>query len=225
MKIILAVDILAGQVVHGYKGERYHYQPLDWGKAQSVIPHEYISEMGAKHIYLADLDRISGTGDNNADIYTCEGISETAFLNRGARTPDDAFPAPWIKNVVSTETCSGDPASYATSFDYFSVVVKDGKALPDNSDPVTRLREAEAWDFEGCVLLNLSGVGTKTGFGGLDLSALRDSCTRPLLYGGGVATLEDLRTLADIGFDGAIIATAVHTGEIPLHILQDGELC
>ena len=225
MKIILAVDILAGQVVHGYKGERYHYQPLNWGKAQSVIPHEYLIEMGAKHAYFADLNRISRKGDNNAAILACEGISETAFLNRGARTPEDAFPALWIKNVVSTETCTGDPSSYATSFDYFSVVVKEGQALPDNSDPIARLREAEQWDFEGCVLLNLSGVGTKTGFGGLDLSALRDACRGPLLYGGGVATMDDLRMLADIGFDGAIIATAVHTGEIPLHVLQDGELC
>ena len=74
MKILFAVDILDGIVVHGYKGERSVYKPLDWGIARSVVPHEYISEMGIRYPYLADLDRIEGKGDNDDAILACKCV-------------------------------------------------------------------------------------------------------------------------------------------------------
>ena len=48
---------------------------------------------------------------------------------------------------------------------------------------------------------------------------------KPLFYGGGVRSEEDLRVLADAGFDGAIISTAVHKGAIPASLIQEGEFC
>lgn len=143
MKIILAVDILKGNVVHGYKGQRNGYKPLDWGIASSTIPDEYIREMGAKNVYLADLDRIEGFGDNNDAIIKCEGLAEVSILNRGAKKPSDALSLPWIKNVISTETCAGNQKDYP--FDYFSVVIKDGRVFPDRSDPVLAFKKAADW--------------------------------------------------------------------------------
>jgi len=223
MKILFAIDILNGIVVHGYKGERAGYRPLDWGLASSVVPHEYIREMGIRYPYLADLDRIEGQGDNDDAVHACIGV-ETAYLNRGARSPADVIKEPWIKNVVSTETCRGKPSDYS-DFDYFSIVVKDRRAIPGGEDPSKLLKEASDFGFEGYIILNLSSVGAEDSMGGLDIGKLRDSCDAELFYGGGVTEMEDLYRLKDSGFDGAIIATAVHKGRIPLEIVQRGQLC
>ncbi len=223
MKILFAVDILDGIVVHGYKGERSVYKPLDWGIARSVVPHEYISEMGIRYPYLADLDRIEGKGDNDDAILACNGV-DTAYLNRGARSPSDRMDVSWIKNVVSTETCRGKIPEY-TDFDYFSIVVKDKKAIPDGGEPSKLLREVSDYGFEGYIILNLSSVGAEDSMGGLDIEGLRDCCGSELFYGGGVTGMDDLYRLKDAGFDGAIIATAVHKGKIPIGIVRRGELC
>lgn len=224
MKILFAIDIMAGIVVHGYKGEREAYRPLDWGLSKSVIPHEYIKEIGIRYPYLADLDRIRGIRDNDGAILACEGAGELAVVNRGARSPEDALKLPWIRNVVSTETCVGSPADYG-DFDYFSVVVKDRRTIPDGGDPAAFLRSASGWGFEGCIILNLSSVGTGDRMGGLDISRLRDCHEGELLYGGGVACMDDLYALEDAGIDGVIIATAVHRGNIPVKIVQEGRIC
>lgn len=223
MKILFAIDILDGIVVHGYKGLRDGYKPLDWGIADSVIPHEYIYEMQIKYPYLADLNRIEGKGDNDEAILACRGV-KTAYLNRGACSPDDALNEPWIKNVVSTETCRGDPADYK-NFDYFSIVVKDGKAVFGGEEPSDILKRVSGHGFRGYIILNLSSVGAEDSMGGLDIGKLRDSCDGELFYGGGVTEMKDLYMLKDNGFNGAIIATAVHKGKIPLEIVQRGYLC
>ncbi|HQJ87563.1 MAG TPA: HisA/HisF-related TIM barrel protein, partial [Methanoregulaceae archaeon] len=43
-----------------------------------------------------------------------------------------------------------------------------------------------------------------------------------LFYGGGVRSTADLDLLRDAGFDGAIVATAVHRGCIPLDAIRSG---
>ena len=223
MKILFAMDILDGVVVHGYKGKRYQYKPLDWGLAHTVIPHEYIRELRIKYPYLADLDRIEGTGNNDQAITSCKKEAETIYVNRGARGPEDALKEPGIKNVLSTETYRGDTSGYS-SFDLFSIVVKDGKALPNGEDPSKILKENSDFGFEAYNILNLSSVGAEDSMGGLDLESLRDACDSELFYGGGVTGMDDLYRLKNAGFDGVIIATAVHKGNIPLEIVQRGEL-
>ncbi|MBN2734964.1 MAG: nickel transporter [Methanomicrobiaceae archaeon] len=223
MKIFLAVDILHGNVVHGYKGQRQDYKPLNWGIAKSTIPCRYIQEMGAKNIYLADLDRIEGIGDNDSEILACRGYAETAILNRGATKPQDAMAEDWIKNVISTETCTKNQKDYP--FEYFSIVIKDNKTYPSGGDPKEAFSACAEWDFEGGIVMNLSSVGAEDSMGGLDIEGIRSVFPGKLLYGGGVNDMSDLKRLCDAGYDGAIIATAVHKGRIPLKVLQDGEVC
>ena len=223
MKIFLAVDILKGNVVHGYKGQRKDYRPLDWGIAKSTIPSEYIREMGAKNVYFADLDRIEGTGNNNKEILACRELTETAILNRGAKEPGDAMHADWIKNVISTETCRENQKDFP--FEYFSIVIKDNKTYPDEGSPANTFAACRDWDFEGGIVMNLSSVGTEDRMGGLDIEGIRKAYPKTLLYGGGVYDMSDLKRLYDAGYDGAIIATAVHKGRIPLEILKEGEVC
>jgi len=41
-----------------------------------------------------------------------------------------------------------------------------------------------------------------------------------LILGGGVKGLEDLQALEDLGFSGALVATAVHNGKIPVKMMR-----
>ena len=57
------------------------------------------------------------------------------------------------------------------------------------------------------------------------LETLRSAYHRKLFWGGGVANTSDLETLCNAGFDGAIIATALHHKKIPLAWIRRGRVC
>jgi phosphoribosylformimino-5-aminoimidazole carboxamide ribotide isomerase len=41
-----------------------------------------------------------------------------------------------------------------------------------------------------------------------------------VLVGGGIKGMEDLEVLERIGISGALVATAVHSGKIPVHLIR-----
>jgi phosphoribosylformimino-5-aminoimidazole carboxamide ribotide isomerase len=93
------------------------------------------------------------------------------------------------------------------------------------SDPLPLLARAGESAFEGCILLDISGVGTQRGMAPSRLASLRSAYPGRLLWGGGVSSVRDLFLLDEHGYDGAIIATAVHTGKVPLEMIRRGHLC
>ena len=105
--------------------------------------------------------------------------------------------------------------------------VKDGKVIPSGDSPVAVLRAARKWNFEGCIILNLGFVGTENGLGSGTgtLETWRSAYDGRLFYGGGVASVADLETIKDAGFDGAIIATALHKGAVPAEWIRRGCCC
>jgi phosphoribosylformimino-5-aminoimidazole carboxamide ribotide isomerase len=223
MDLILALDLMKGSVVHGSKGQRSTYRPLTWGIASSAEPVAYVGEIKPRYLYIADLDRIEGTGSHDRAILDCCRMVDRCLVDRGSRTPQDALCAENVIPVIGTETAGDDLAAYGGGF--LSVDIMDGKAIPRGEDPLRILEIAEISNFQGCIILNLGSVGTGSGIPSLPLEEMRSAFSRTLFYGGGVATLEDLHLLADLGFDGAIVATAVHRGAIPLDLIRRGRLC
>lgn len=222
MELVLAMDLRHNTVVHGKSGFRDTYKPLDWGISPTAEPVGFTKAVSPKYLYIADLDRIEGTGAHDAIIRKCASLTECCYVDRGARSPDDFLTGPHIKNIVGTET--GGPAFSAYHGGYLSVDVKDGKVIPTGADPAAVLTAANDWDFEGCILLNVSAVGTETGTGPA-LDTWRAAYNGRLLYGGGVASVADLETLHHAEFDGAIIATALHRGAIPHEWIRRGTFC
>jgi phosphoribosylformimino-5-aminoimidazole carboxamide ribotide isomerase len=224
MDLILAVDLRNGEVVHGMSGNRDRYLPLDWGHSASAEPVEFVRALRPKFLYIADLDRIEGTGSHDTVIRTCAKLVDRCYVDRGIRTPDDYLTGTNIVNVIGTETCGDDLTRYQEGF--LSIDIKHGRVIPSGRKPVDLLVEADRLGFPGCIVLSLDAVGTEKGVElQQTLRSMRLAYSGTLLYGGGVATVEDLRQLADAGFDGAIIATALHRGAIPLAWVQEGRLC
>ena len=86
MKIIPVIDILSGQAVSAYRGERDSYQPLQsmlcQGSEPAAVLRGFLDFYPFTAVYLADLDALLGRGDNNSVInrltYSCGWTTGTA---------------------------------------------------------------------------------------------------------------------------------------------------
>ncbi|HJJ29617.1 MAG TPA: HisA/HisF-related TIM barrel protein [Methanocorpusculum sp.] len=221
MDVILAIDLMDGYVVHGKSGNREEYLPLNWGLSPSAEPHSYLSVMKPRYAYVADLDRIGLCGDHTETILRLASVPEKLWVDRGCSIPEEYLPG--VQNVVGTETVDAPFEEFCGG--YLSVDVKDGKVIPSGRDPIEVIREADNYAFDGIILLNISSVGTEAGVDLDFVKHIRAATKKPLIYGGGVKSLDDLQTLCDAGYNGVIISTAVHKGTIPIKIIHEGTFC
>ena len=223
MDLVLAMDLRHNLVVHGQKGERAGYKPLDWGCSPTADPVPFVRAIRPKFLYIADLDRIGGDGSHDRVVRECAGQVSACYVDRGCRSPDDLLEGYHIRNIVGTETAGADLSVYTGGF--LSLDMKNGRVIPSGMEPADLLRRANGWKFDGCILLAISAVGTGMGLDRAFLETARSCYHRKLFWGGGVAGVHDLETLAACGFDGAIFATALHRGAVPAGWIRRGRWC
>ncbi len=222
MKIILAADLKDGKVVLGKSGNRSEYVPLTWGLAPSAEPLSYVTYMKPKYLYIADLDRIAMEGDHTETILKLVPMVGELYVDRGSSIPEEYLPEP-IVTIVGTETIDAPLEEFNGGL--LSIDVKDGRVIPTGEDPVTFLKKTTESRFDGFIILNISSVGTGCGIDKDLIEQLRESTDKKLYYGGGVASMDDLKLLKSTGFDGAIVSTAVHKKIISFDLIREGELC
>jgi phosphoribosylformimino-5-aminoimidazole carboxamide ribotide isomerase len=215
MELILALDLMQGRAVRGKSGNRKTYRPL----VPDSDPVAIVTRLSPRFLYIADLDRIMGNGEQDSLVLSCAHHVERCYLDRGCRSPSDYLSAEGIVNIAGTET-AGDLPRYHGG--YLSMDVRNGAVIPSGEDPLLFLERAAGLEFDGVIVLNLGAVGTGSGIPYGDLRQLRRVYDRRLLYGGGVRGAEDLDGLGELEYDGAIVATAVHAGAIPVGAVRRG---
>lgn len=220
MDLVLAADIRDGLVVHGTGGEREGYRPLTWGLSPSAVPFEYLRHMRPRYLYIADLDRLEGTGQNDRVILACADLVERCYVDRGARDPQDRLVHPRIANVYGTETAWEHVSRIQGG--YLSIDMKKGEIIPSGADPLEVLRLASSLRIEGCILLDVGAVGRLAGLEKRMLQVWRHAFSGRLLYGGGIGSPRDLELLHSLGYDGAILSTAVHRRSIDVELIRRG---
>lgn len=228
MRCIFVLDVFNGAVVHALRGERSLYEPIN--KYSRIVsssdPLIVLKEIRPKEIYVADLNMLTCSGNNLAAI---------ADISRTARTMADIgitlaadmdYLPKGITPVLGTETASMDLIDEAVllrdivvSIDMLrrKVLTRDPELMLEPLDVIRRLN---GFPVDGVILLELDRVGTELG---LDVDFLEKAVSvsdHPLILGGGVKDQEDLRTLEGLGFRGALVATAVHNGKIPLDTIR-----
>ena len=79
MRCIFVLDILNGAVVHALRGERRSYRPItEFSRLVSTSePLGLLRELCPQEVYVADLNLITGKGDNLAAIGEISRISKT----------------------------------------------------------------------------------------------------------------------------------------------------
>jgi HisA/HisF family protein len=242
LKIVPVIDILNGIVVHAVKGKRTEYGPLKSGLCDSVDPSVVASSFkafGFSELYIADLDAILGKS-TNASIY--EQITEKTGLaimvDAGVANLDKAqelLDHKVSKVIVGTETLYDftfinevisrfGPEKVIVSLD-----LMNSKVLSKSIDVILEGVFALAHKIQNVgvtemIVLDLARVGSSGGVDFSLLKELRSYLQMSLIVGGGVRGINDLVELKEIGVDGVLLATVLHSGAVSFESLRQAGL-
>ncbi len=238
MEIIPVIDLLGGRAVHAVGGRRHEYRPVVSRLTASAGPADLAAAMtdrcGWPFIYVADLDAILGTGSNaDAVERIAERISGFVYCDAGLRAAADLdrLPARWnVVPVWASETALG-PTELAYRWPaVFSVDLRGGRLLGDwaawygegvtDDEAIAEMAVAGQRRTRAgmVILLDLHSVGRGGGPDALrHVPAVRAALPPGvgLAVGGGVRNRDDLARLADAGAEAALVATALHAGDLP----------
>ncbi len=221
MKIFFVLDIKERKAVLAERGEREKYRPLIEKSlvVKSSDPVEIVKNLKPRYLYVADLDRISGVGDNFEIIEDLSTLVEDIIADCGFRNAEE-LSAVKFKAVVGTETfdiTKIDTKCYV-SLDFRDSFLDSSGKFKNWKDAVEFLNSLELY---GLIVLNLRRVGSLKPDFELFLEILELS-DNPVLFGGGIGSISDLERLKEMGCEGVLIATAIHRKLLPLSLIQNG---
>jgi phosphoribosylformimino-5-aminoimidazole carboxamide ribotide isomerase len=214
VRVVGVIDLKGGAAVHAVRGERERYRPLG-------DPLAIARGFGVEELYVADLDAITGTGDNDAVIRALAREARV-MADAGVSGPERARALLGLgvhRVVVGTETLADAGALDRLLPDaVLSVDLRDGRTL--SRDP--RLAGLSALDtvallhgpaLRDVIVLDLARVGTGAGPDTEAIAEIHAAFPElELLAGGGVRDAADMRALAGAGAAGALVGTALHRG-------------
>jgi phosphoribosylformimino-5-aminoimidazole carboxamide ribotide isomerase len=227
--LLPAVDLLGGKAVRLYQGD---YDKATVFDGDPMGPVRRFEEAGAEWLHLVDLDGARSGRPENAE--TVKIILRSTHLKvelgGGVRSMDDA--ARWLElgvsrvvlgtAAVTNAGLAGEAAARYGERIAVGADVKDGQIAVrgwtegsglDCLDFCRRMQDAGvSW----LICTDVSRDGAMRG-ANLELyRTLRAALTAHLTASGGVSSLGDVRALAELGMDGAIIGKAYYTGAVDL---------
>ena len=211
---------MAGIAVHARRGERERYAPVDSVLCPSAAPVAMLEAMlnffPFDTVYIADLDAIRRVGNHDAIItnltkrfpsvqfWIDAGISDIAAL-REFSNRHEAVAVIGSESLHELNLLASSPCNIALSID-----MKDGKFLGQQE-----IFDRADWWPERILAMNLSRVGSGEGPDLALIQALQQRRPDVSIYAaGGVRNAGDLSALANINAAGALIATALHEGQL-----------
>ena len=226
-EVLPAVDVLDGRAVRLHEGVRDRI--MIEGGDPVALARRFVSE-GARRLHLVDLD---GAFDGRPSDGLLDRIARVAEevpvqVGGGYRTLgsiDAATGAGADRVIVGTAALSPEfLTAAAVRFGERLVVAVDARdgyvavegwtRAADISAAELALRCADA----GVHRLLVTGTRRDGSLAGPDLELLADvlPCGLPVLAAGGVASLDDLRALRDLGCEGAVVGSALWRGAFTL---------
>jgi len=233
-KVIPAVDIKDGIVVHGKGGHRDQYQPIASQLCSGARPADVVRGLREFFpfdvIYIADLDAISGSGQHSdcvnslltdwpdLEIWCDFGLREPADIERYQQHSRlrPVAGTETLADLDSLSTLCADEADPVLSLDF-----KAGQTLGRKD-----IHEAPQTWPQDVIVLNLDHVGASSGppvaqLESADQAARACGVSAHLYAGGGVRNDDDLALLKHRGIAGAVVATAIHRGAVKASTIAD----
>jgi HisA/HisF family protein len=242
MWVLPVIDVRHGQVVRAVAGDRASYQPLRSPWAADACPATVLRGIElhfAPHaIYVADLDAIvdqqprqevwSDLASTRVPLLLDAGLFDLPVARQRLDLARQCalHDVSWVVGLESLRSSSTDQLEELAdlldpSRAIFSLDLREGQLLvhPEAKwpmDPVAVVDRAWQAGFRRLIVLDLARVGLERGVCVAELcQKLR--CGYPgleLISGGGVRNRADLEKLAACGCDAALVATALHRGEV-----------
>lgn len=227
MEIIPVIDLLSGQVVRAQRGERGNYRPIRSSLCDSSLPediaHALLELYPFKSLYIADLDAIQGLGNNldivaalrqrfaHIELWLDAGITHSRQLATLSKMG--------LTGVIGSERLDTlEQLQQLQARDYDAVLSLDfGSA--GFMGPSALLENPQLWP-QRLICMALAKVGSYEGVDMKNLANLLKLAKGHQIYAaGGVRNTHDLQHLASLGVSGALVASALHDGNITAHQL------
>lgn len=210
MRLIGVIDLAGGRAVHAKGGRRDAYTPVRSVLLQPgeegdpvALARAYL-RYPVPEIYVADLDAIAGA-PLSLTIGRLASLGAPIWVDAGPVTP---VSRPGLRAVIGLETLQ---AWEQVAGSAFSLDLRGGVPLAGEDRPVELAKRAVEAGATAIILLDLARVGSMAGLDWVTVQAVRASTLGvELVVGGGVRDRGDVARLADLGCDGALVATALH---------------
>ncbi|MDI9624772.1 MAG: HisA/HisF family protein [Methanothermobacter sp.] len=226
IEVIPVLDLMGSLAVSGKSGKREEYKPLKSIFSASPDPLEIalsLKRAGARRIYIADLDAITGQGSNIQLIQEINHVIPVMldFGVQNFKSFEFGLKIAW-QVIVATETLKNINELkkifkvFPKSRIVVSIDTKSGQLYSKNlnmtleefRDTLFQLDPGEV------ILLDLTRVGTQKG---INKELIKKFGKFDIIPGGGIK-LQDIPILSSMGIKKVLVGTALHQGKIPLHI-------
>jgi phosphoribosylformimino-5-aminoimidazole carboxamide ribotide isomerase len=234
-EVIPAVDVQDGQVVQLVGGER------GTGKryGDPVEAAERWVDAGARTLHLVDLDGAFEGERANAPaierVVEAVGDGTGVQVGGGIRTPEDARSlldsgvdriilgtAAVEEPDVVAEISETHPESVLVSLDARDgEVVVSGWTEGTGLDPAEAAARYEGLGAGGILFTDVDVEGQLEGVRTEPVRRVVEATSIPVVASGGVASVEDVRALADAGAAAVVVGTALYEGRFTLREAQE----
>lgn len=230
MEIIPAIDLRGGRCVRLYQGD--YARETVYSDDPAEMANRWV-EMGATRLHVVDLDGAKEGKPTNVDVIKSivSSVDVPVQAGGGVRTRESAetLMSAGVTRIMIGTAAIDDPELIeglvkALGPDRIIVTVdaKDGfvalrgwtaSSMVQASDV---MREMAERGVERFLYTDISRDGTLTEPNFLAIEQLKSQQAAGLIAAGGISTSDHIMRLASIGVEGAVVGTALYTGDISL---------
>jgi phosphoribosylformimino-5-aminoimidazole carboxamide ribotide isomerase len=222
MDIIPVLDLRGGIVVRAHRGQRDQYRPLASLLSPTSDPVDVMRGLYSvypfKTFYVADLDAIMGTGNNEAVLRRLKAEFPAAVFWVDNGVSDLSSARNWLDaglgHLVIGSESQHDMALTRGLSEQDRVVLSLDFRDRAFLGPAALLDDAVSWPRR-LIVMTLARIGAGAGPDLARLRAIREiAAGRDIYAAGGVRDSADLAVLKGAGISGALVATSLHDGRL-----------
>ena len=221
--VIPAIDVLEGRCVRLSEGRREHVT-IEGGDPVAAAA-RFMAD-GARYLHVVDLDGAFSGRSTPGLVERLVGVGVPLQIGGGLRDADAveaALTAGAARVMVGTAALT-EPEELAARFGERLVIAidaRDGHVVADGwttESELTPAGLAARCAAAGVARLLVTSIRRDGSLAGPDLGLLAEvlEAGLPVLAAGGIASLDDLGRLRDLGCEGAVVGSALWSGRFTL---------